>query len=349
MRPRQHVGGPPSPPAKPDYRPIYSSPAYFLRRDGRCAEGTYIESYIPANPYRDARGRLRAVVYLHGFSLGASRIYASHLDHLARQGYYVFYPNYQRGFCAYRPTLLGNLAELMREVLRPYPISPLSWMRAAVRSVAGAFTRAHLDEAPVETYLFGHSLGGLFALSWPHYAAGHAPAALLPRQILVADPIPDALSLIPAPVQLIARLLGAFADTVDIADTGRAIRVPVGILHGAEDKTVPAQYWQRPFSRIVTQQKTMYLSHSDDHGAPALAANHDQATVDTSFLPDWLASVFLDGSGVENNLDWRYVWAGLDQVLRYGARADQLSFEMGRWSDGMPVRPVTVLLRGKGP
>ncbi|MBD2385500.1 hypothetical protein [Cylindrospermum sp. FACHB-282] len=49
--------------------------------------------------------------------------------------------------------------------------------------------------------------------------------------------------------------------------------------------------------------------------------------MNTSFLSDFLARKILGGIGVENNLDWRYVWYGLDQVIRFGARADQLEFE----------------------
>ncbi|BAY09323.1 hypothetical protein [Calothrix sp. NIES-2098] len=83
---------------------------------------------------------------------------------------------------------------------------------------------------------------------------------------------------------------------------------------------------------------------TDRHGSPAMYADHEQATLNTSFLPDWIANEFLGGVGVENNLDWRYIWYALDQVIRFGADADKLKFDMGKWSDGKPVMPIQVYL-----
>jgi hypothetical protein len=54
--------------------------------------------------------------------------------------------------------------------------------------------------------------------------------------------------------------------------------------------------------------------------------------------PEDLQSL-LGGAGIENDLRWRCVWAGLDAILQ-GARADHLTFAMGRWSNGKPVRRV---------
>lgn len=57
-----------------------------------------------------------------------------------------------------------------------------------------------------------------------------------------------------------------------------------------------------------------------------------------------LALTFLDGIGVENVLNWRYIWYGLDQVIRLGIRADQLEFDLGCWSDGTSVQGIEVFL-----
>lgn len=334
-------------PLKPDYDAVYTSPRYFVRRSGACAEGSYIETYRPAAPYYGPDGRMRAVVYLHGFDLGASRIYGSHIEHLVRQGYYVFFPNFQHGFCEYPSGVLATVRELAQMTMQPFPISPQRWLHNAVDSVSCAFEAADLDQAPIDLYLFGHSLGGLFAMSWPSVARGRLPAHLMPLQVIAADPIPDSESLIPAASRIVGQAIGAFKDRVDIAETGADLHVPLAILHGNDDRVAPKQAWVEPFRRIASPQKKMYLSFSDAHGTPALHANHNQAAQDTSFLPEWLAGMFLDGPGVEDNLDWRYVWDGLDQVLRYGACADQLSFDMGTWSDGKPVRSIEIFLSGE--
>ena len=69
----------------------------------------------------------------------------------------------------------------------------------------------------------------------------------------------------------------------------------------------------------------------------------------TSFFDTFLALTVLDGVGVENDLNWRYIWYGLDRVIRYGERADLLSFDMGNWSDGIPVHGIEVFLDSSNP
>ena len=53
-----------------------------------------------------------------------------------------------------------------------------------------------------------------------------------------------------------------------------------------------------------------------------------------------MAMMSVGGVGSENTLNWRYFWHALDQVIRGGVRADQLQFDMGVWSDGVPVQPI---------
>ncbi|MEI7768410.1 MAG: alpha/beta hydrolase [Chloroflexales bacterium] len=327
-------------PAKPDYSAVYTSPHYVVQEHGSCDDGSFIRSYIPMSPYRDAAGRLKAVIYLHGFCLGAAEIYQSHIIHLAQQGYYVFFPSYQRGFCRYGDNLPTTMGDLIQALFRPFPISPRGWFGNALTSVSGAYERAKLADSPLDTYLFGHSLGGLFALSWSAYACDKAPAGLMPKQVITANPIPDSESLIPTPIRIFGQMTGAYADRVDIAETGGALQVPVAILHGTGDILVPVKSWAKPFSAISSAQKRFYCSQNDSHGTPTLVADHIQAGIDTSFIPDVMAMMSVGGVASENTLDWRYIWYALDQVIRQGVRADQLQFDMGTWSDGVPVQPI---------
>ncbi len=55
-------------PPKPNYNEIYTSPNYRVEIQGECDKGSYVEMYIPENPYKD-KGALVAVIYLHGFTL----------------------------------------------------------------------------------------------------------------------------------------------------------------------------------------------------------------------------------------------------------------------------------------
>lgn len=338
----------PSPPPKPDYGEIYTSPTYEFISLGDCDKGTRVEIYKPNNPYLGESGKPKTIIYLHGFCLSASQIYLTHLEHLVHQGYYVFYPNYQRGFCTFpkhRYNILELTEELLEEVLTPYPISPQGWLNSAIKSVTQAYDSVGLLTQEVDTYLFGHSLGGLFAMSWQYYTnSPDIPSSLIPKQIIVADPVPDSESNIPPFVQRIIEGVHAFKDKVDIKYTGRSLTVPLAILHGNDDTIVPINDWLNLFdSFIATNEKALYLSSTDEYGAPAMYANHEQATINTSFVYDSVANEVFDGVGTEDNLNWRYIWDALDQVIRKGARADQLKFDMDHWldKDKTPVQPVT--------
>ncbi len=337
----------PAPPAAPDYGGVYRSPQYRMLTAGDCDQGSYIETYVPDNPWLADDGSVRAIVFLHGFALGASQIYRAHLLHLVRQGIYCFYPNYQTGFCSFPSTPWRTFGELAREVIGDGLIdSQLKWLRNALASVSGAYERTGLGaQTQVQTTLYGHSLGGLFALSWPYYVGQDGlPSWLLPRQVVAADPIPStAISSVPGPL---GKLLRRLTDDVDIRKTGRGLTVPVAILHGAADWVVPKAEWREPFRCIASEHKAMYLSFTDTHGCPGHFANHEQATNDTGFFPPLLALLMLDGVGTLDDLDWRYVWYALDQAVAGGAPLDRLDFDLGHWSDGRPVRPVRVYLRG---
>lgn len=327
-------------PPKPNYNEIYTSPNYRVEIQGECDKGSYVEMYIPENPYKD-KGALVAVIYLHGFTLGASEIYRSHIEHLVKQGYYVVYPNFQRGFCEFLPCRFGNVYELVIETLSPFPVSPVGWMESAINSTQNAYEYLQLFKASVDTYIFGHSLGGLFALSWLYYAK----EKIVPKQIVVADPIPDSESNIPPTIRELIELFQGFKDKIELTTTGAALTVPVAILHGNEDTIISKEDWVKPFHYIKTSEKAMYLSFTDKHGYPPMYADHEQATVNTSFVPDWIACEVLGGVGVENNLDWRYIWHALDQVIRFDVKAQELKFDMGKWSDGTPVKPIELYLR----
>jgi len=337
----------PKAPAKPDFSGIYTSPGYTVETHGDCQAGSYIEVYRPDTPFLGDNGRPKAVIFLHGFALGASQIYRAHLEHLVKQGYTVFYPNYQTGFCHFPDSGLMTIAELIDEVFGDGIIpSQEKWLKNALASVSDAYAKAGFGPGePVDTYVYGHSLGGLFALCWPYYVTqDDYPQTLLPLQVVTADPIPST-SAASAPGKL-GRALNSFTDTVDLRVTGAALTMPVAILHGDADWVVPKSEWDTPFGYIATTQKRMTLSYTDTHGCAGLFANHEQATDDTSFFPPWLAALMLDGVGTQDTLDWRYLWFALDRVIRDGARADQLDFDLGTWSDGRPVHPVSVYLSG---
>lgn len=336
----------PTPPSKPDYCAQYTSPQYRLHTHGECQKGNYIKVWVPQNPYLDSQGYKQAVIYLHGFALGASEIYETHLLHLVKQGFYVFYPVYQHGFGQVQWTFWSNISEIGRAILHPCPVDAEKWVDNAISSVNRAYSCHGLLKEPVNSFLFGHSLGGLQALSWNYYATkcfDQIPPQLQPRQILAVDPIPQSDSNIPRPIRCLLKLFRLFKTTVDIKCTGPDLNVPVAILHGESDSIVKVQDWQKNFKYIGSEQKRLYLSSSDRHGSPSMLANHMQAATYTHFLPNWMAKLVLGGVGAEDNLNWRYVWFALDRVILGKKRADQLLFCLGKWSDGVRVKPIQIL------
>lgn len=336
----------PSPPTAPNYRSIYTSPQQTNQVEcfGECDEGSYIRIYKPGTPFYGDNGKPKAVIYLHGFDLGAYEIYEAHLQHLVRQGYYVFYPNYQPAFCSFPNSPLKTVEELTEEILGSGLIAPQAqWMQSALKSTRSAYEQVGFNaDAGIDTYLFGHSLGGLMALSWAYYAKEDGlPENMQPLQVVVADPVHSTGFPVPGPL---GRFVDRFTDAIDILETGVALTMPVAILHGDEDLIVPKEQWQKPFSAIASPHKKMYLSFTDQRGCPTLYANHEQAATNTSFVDTFLALSVLDGVGTVNVLNWQYIWYGLDRVIRFGDRADELTFDLGTWSDGYPVHPIETYL-----
>lgn len=382
-------------PPAPSYN--YLSPEYTPHEYGNHRDGTYIKVYVPQNPYVDVRGKYRTIVYLHGFSLGIPRFYEAHLEHLVKQGYFVFFPDYQQDLYdnddiyqrdidsivrdVNNPSLPSSIVDYLRNwteqtfntnrddaedilkliaaVWKSLDSSPGDWLRAAIASTQDAVSQVqsltHISlSTQADVYLFGHSLGGLFALSWCHFLVRNQ-SWLQPKQVIVADPVPDSLSNLPAPVRLLLKTflkdMPFVSDPMNIHDTGASLHVPVGILYGAEDTIAPPISWQRvlPLQRrsaydcIASQHKQIYFSHTDTYGQPPLDANHNQSVTNTTYLPNALANQLGGAKVALDDFHYRYIWFALDKVIDGTHQADQLEtlFKLENWSDGKAVAPIT--------
>ncbi|MFN6339231.1 MAG: hypothetical protein ACK41W_10995 [Cyanobacteriota bacterium] len=63
---------------------------------GRHHDGTFIRVYVPKRA-KDPAHPPRVILYLHGFALCLPDFYQDHLRELARQGWIVIFPDFQRG------------------------------------------------------------------------------------------------------------------------------------------------------------------------------------------------------------------------------------------------------------
>ncbi|NEO80553.1 alpha/beta hydrolase [Moorena sp. SIO4G3] len=352
----------PKQPPKPDSDYISE---YKCSIFGTHSNGDYIKAYIPCTPYQDDPNdpniqNFKAVIYLHGFALGIPKIYETHLLHLVKQGFFVFFPDYQHDdYKDDRIFRIGNMIELIKTVVKSLNYSPEEWIKGAIKSTSDAFkkvevsttTKKTLNDSNVDVYLFGHSLGGLLALSWPHYLSQEdqeVQQKLNPLQVIAADPMSDSLSDLPDIVtpdidsKNLTSNLPFFENPISIENTGHSLTMPVAILHGQDDHIITLDSWTEPFQAIASPNKKIYFSQTDDHGEPNLLANHNQCVTNTSaLLYDRLANLLGGSKSEADNLNWCYIWSALDQVIR-GTVADQLQFDMGTWSDGKSVKPIQV-------
>ncbi|WP_198648958.1 hypothetical protein [Cyanothece sp. BG0011] len=158
-----------------------------------------------------------------------------------------------------------NLLSMVFTVLKSLFYAPKQWLSFAVNSTVIGWEKLQeysrqnsvdkntqlLFEKDIDFYVFGHSLGGLLALSWPDYLKQHPQQDLkrfTPQQIITADPAPNTNLGIPTIAFIILRLFGfPFAtEPMTIEETGQSIEVPVGILHGIDDRIVKPTEWVVP-------------------------------------------------------------------------------------------------------
>ncbi|QXE23292.1 hypothetical protein B6N60_01982 [Richelia sinica FACHB-800] len=69
---------------------------YKICQSGSHIDGNFIRVFVPDTPYYDEEGKLKLITYLHGFALCKPEFYEAHLEELARKGYYIFFPDFQK-------------------------------------------------------------------------------------------------------------------------------------------------------------------------------------------------------------------------------------------------------------
>ena len=378
---------------------------FKIYQSGMHEEGNYIRVYAPKQLPTDSS--VKAVVYLHGFALCTPKFYEAHLEELVKQGYIVFFPDYQHStypeddscppeseklislidwfkvafrskkrllelkktkqaflpskliyrlaqgriirtaialFIAVRLAYLvyffisakyaNNLVRIISTVDWSLAFSPKDWVRMAIARTEDGWNKLCQDYPELETkqldfYTFGHSLGGLLALSWSSYLSSKQKK-FQPIQIIAADPAPNSNMGIPGFVTPFLKLLGSpsVIDAISIKETGKDIKVPVAIFHGVDDKIVKPKEWVKPslfrsqplFDYIQSDRKKIYFSESNSQ--QDLTANHNQAVTDTYFGKIF----FKEFGGVKeqpNAYNYEFIWSGLDSIIK-GVEADKL-------------------------
>jgi pimeloyl-ACP methyl ester carboxylesterase len=201
--------------------------------------------FIPAGP-RPARAPL--VVFTHGWGAMEPTVYRTWIDHIVRRGAILIFPRYQ--------------ANLRTPADR--------FTRHAAAALADAVRRIDAGELGVKrdgdgALYVGHSVGGLLA---PNLAA-LATTAGLPRPLAILSVEPG-------------KSWGPRSLRVPLENLST---IPVGVLlvamAGDQDRLVGMRDAKRIYdaaSTVASPDKNLLILHSDDHGGPALDANHIAAT-----------------------------------------------------------------------
>ena len=410
--------------------------AYTIYQTGSHRDGDFVRLYAPKNPYQED-GKFKVITYLHGFSLCLPQFYEKHLKRLVEEGYYVFFPDFQksdypdftksdyldftkvdiqkalqedekeikplsywlRNFGVFlvkfifrakikqkkftriakvndqdkslkglqessRSLLLvviiyvlylfnqkvgKHLVNMISTVVTSLTQKPEEWLKFAVDTTASGWEKLcehskqelNLTQQEIDFYVFGHSLGGLLALSWPYYLKQLSKKEypkFHPKQIVTGDPAPNTAGGIPPQVLGILKFLGfPFAtNELDIDTTGESLqKIPVGILHGNDDKIVPPREWVEPdphtqkssFSAIKSTKKKIYFSLSNEK--KDLTANHNQSVTNTTYYGDSFMDNFGGAKEAPNDYNFGYIWSALDAVVKSEVQADQLKDKHG--------------------
>ncbi|MEG3838330.1 MULTISPECIES: hypothetical protein [unclassified Microcoleus] len=404
-----------NPEAAFEWEHIIPKDGYKIYQSGSHIKGNFIQVFAPDAPCRDGEGKLRLITYLHGFALCLPKFYESHLEELAKQGYYVVFPDFQNSrypddittnkaseekeplsfwlnilskvvskwdkfkiedtLLQYRrkkigpvvrkllkPTLFKylrlslalvvlflviklfknrygkNLKQLIYTVDLSLLHSPVEWIQQAIGLTDAAWKKLGQDnpslaQSEFDFYVFGHSLGGLLAMSWPLYIEENQQK-FLPKQILTAAPAPSTDMGIPQIAIWILKIFNSpfTAKPINIRQIGSRLILPIGILHGADDKIVKPGFWiDRAFGQktsnfdcIASHTKKIYFSLSNKESNPPLIAFHNQAVTDTTYFDD---ALFAKLGGVKkqpNIYNSQYIWRGFDLVVTNQADVNEL-------------------------
>jgi len=273
--------------------------------------GTAVNVFIPAKLKHGSRAPV--VLFLHGYLAVFPDLYLDAIKHMTNQGYIVVFPTYN----LLNPFQL--IADTDQNVMLRRAIDN------ANRGLAIAGSRAELDNMIV----FGHSLGGLFSVCW-NGAGG--PRV---REVVSANLATDSAQGLPDFIKPFIKII-----PVDWRGYAAKVDIPVMILTGNQDTISGVPQATDMYNALTAApSRVLYCLQGDDHGQPALMADHNASM--TWFIPclGWILN-FAGGAPVLNAMDYRYCWAAMDAAM--AGKAD-LRFDMGAWSDGVRVKPVLQL------
>ena len=286
---------------------------------GDTMAGTRCWVYVPENLKNGTTAPV--VIYLHGFMALVPPIYAGQVEHLVKQGYIVIFPEYN----------LGGFMGMFND------LNQYDMLERAVTAVDDALalpevaSRAELDNI----ILASHSNGGLMSLGWA--AGGGVPvkSMVMTHPNISNDAIP----------QFVRDLfMGGFVE-LPFETMAQDITCPVIIIGGQNDTIAKPEHVQQVYDSLTDAISKVYYEFIDDaYGKAALQSDHMAACQDDGIIPGWLLDLVGKSMGFgameEDAIDYRIHYAAVDAALDCKT---SLQFDMGKWSDGTSVEPVSII------
>lgn len=255
--------------------------------------------YQPAGP-KPASAPL--VVFNHGANAMDPSGYEAWLVHLARRGNVVVYPRYQATMLTPPSQYTDNAIGAVKNAI--------AWLQASAARVQPQLQRFAIA---------GHSYGGVVSANMAH--RWQSVGLPQPRVLMPVEPwyqnVDATLSGVPSTV-LLRCLVGD-----DDALAGRA---------GCD------VIWDRT-GHVPAANRDYVWMFSDDHGSPALSADHLAPAAGSG------------GVAVVNALDWYGLWKSFDALCECAFAGTSCAWGvgdtpehrfMGTWSDGELVVPLAI-------
>jgi dienelactone hydrolase len=337
----------PTPPAQPAAGP--GGTDYIYADVTRHATGSGSDDAVIFWPEQPSpTGLLPVVIFTHGWGAIDPQHYEAWIRHIVRRGAIVIYPRYQESLRVKPDTFTANAVAGVRR--------SLDWLAKNPRLP---------QPDPARWATVGHSAGGVLAAN----LSVELPQAGLPAPKAVMSVEPGVTR-------------GPEGSLLPLSDLSRTAAATLLLaVTGEEDELVgdsDALRVYRETTAVPVSQKDLLQLRSDDHGEPALEATHrapaaplpgyepPQRQEPKGFLrkrlakkaAERLADRGLDLNAashepaVTNALDFYGTWKLFDALcaaafegkwreVALGGGPAQL--DMGRWSDGTPVKPMVRL------
>jgi dienelactone hydrolase len=326
----------------------YASGEVTKRAIGRASAATYV--FHAAGPAAQPRP---VIVFLHAWGATNPQVYGGWIEHLARKGYLVLFPRFQEAGRTRPVDATGNATALVKE--------------AFAELASDAEARPNLDRVA----LIGHTAGAGIAVN----LAATAKTEGLPVPKLLFLAMPGGIASDPKSRGIVlADLSQVDPSTLIVTMSGdREFRAADAV----------ARRILRETTEVPANRKVFMRTLSDDHGFPTLSATlaspgSAKEAFDGSKIkipPDppgdpraqqrarqkWTPDITLSGEqqvlvnqlagNVTDTLDYLAFWKTFDLAAAaafagrdaQALRADPNFTDMGRWSDGWPVKRLSAL------